>query len=751
MPFEKAKTLSAAEKFLEMGKIPDAIREYSAIVEHERDDFTTLNMLGDLYVRVNNRAAAISCFRTIAEHYREQDFVLKAIAMFKKIDRLQPSDPEIALNLADLYAQQKLVVDARSHYLIVAESYKNSGATEQALEILRKIADLDPHNTDLRVRLAEDYAKQDMNPEAVTAFNEAGHNLVARGSFDRALEVFSRALEINPSDYAALKGFLAAHVAHGTAAKAADALELASADNPDDVPLLSLLATAYIAAEDDTQADRVVNALVAKQSSEYLLYVDVLRIYLKHLRLDEAVRILDAICDRMLADREDSLLLALADEVLNVDAANLKALTVLTRAYWWQRDVEKLKAGLERLAETARAAESIEDERYALTRLTRVEPDCAKYAERLEEIGGALDEIAEESFPQAEAEPTETIEADQFTFEQVDSTPAGEAEFEWNSVVEPELSADVTENWSEPAFTFEAVVAEELRISPEAESADQTAGADEERKAAFRRQELESVDFYIAQGYVDIANDTLNLLEQQFGPSPEIEARRQELNGAAIVSIPDVEAVAVDREQTLSQQQVPDPPVRESAVINQPNSAVTQLHPELAEIFEEYRVSAEAEVASPANGDYETHYNLGLAYKEMDLFEEALEEFQIAVKMITPGDRTGRYLQCCNLLGHCFLQKGVPQAGIAWFDKGLNSPDASEEERQALRYELAAAYEQSGDLKRALELFTEVYGYSVTYRGVKDRMRTLQARIAAENGDAVPQLPSIHASEQLLN
>jgi len=50
------------------------------------------------------------------------------------------------------------------------------------------------------------------------------------------------------------------------------------------------------------------------------------------------------------------------------------------------------------------------------------------------------------------------------------------------------------------------------------------------------------------------------------------------------------------------------------------------IDPGLAEIFEEYRVSAEAD--TNGNGDYETHYNLGLAYHEMDLFEEALENFR---------------------------------------------------------------------------------------------------------------------------
>ncbi|HYX30427.1 MAG TPA: hypothetical protein VE863_17945, partial [Pyrinomonadaceae bacterium] len=102
MPLEKVKTLRAAEKYLEMGKISAAIKEYCKVVEKEPADFTTLNTLGDLHVRVGNRLEAISCFRRIAEHYREQDFALKAIAMFKKIDRLQPNDIEIATNLAEL-------------------------------------------------------------------------------------------------------------------------------------------------------------------------------------------------------------------------------------------------------------------------------------------------------------------------------------------------------------------------------------------------------------------------------------------------------------------------------------------------------------------------------------------------------------------------------------------------------------------------------------------------------------------------
>src|SRR5258706_10323992 len=134
------------------------------MVEDDPDDLTALNMLGHVHVRVGNQPAAVTCFRRIAEHYREQDFALKAIAMFKKIDRLQPHDTEISTHLADLYAQQDLVVEARAHYLAVANAHNKAGATQAGLEVLRKIADLDSQNTDLRIKLAEGYFKEGITP-----------------------------------------------------------------------------------------------------------------------------------------------------------------------------------------------------------------------------------------------------------------------------------------------------------------------------------------------------------------------------------------------------------------------------------------------------------------------------------------------------------------------------------------------------------------------------------------------------------
>ena len=82
------------------------------------------------------------------------------------------------------------------------------------------------------------------------------------------------------------------------------------------------------------------------------------------------------------------------------------------------------------------------------------------------------------------------------------------------------------------------------------------------------------------------------------------------------------------------------------------------------------------------------------------------------------------------------MRKDVPQLAIKWFEKGLNAQGATEEERQALRYELAAAHEEAGDLDRAKILFTEVYGNNVSYRGVGERLQALRDRLSGANGKA---------------
>jgi tetratricopeptide (TPR) repeat protein len=752
MAFDKAKVLKAAEKFLSQGKFNAAIKEYRQIVDNDADDLTTLNMLGDLYVRSGKKEEAVSCFERIAEHYSAQEFNLKAIAMYKKIERLRPRDPVIALKLADLYASEALVHDARAQYLVVADAYTKSGDNKRALDILHKIADLDPNNTEIRLKLADGYVKENMRRESAAAFVQAANRFHQIGSHDQALDAYNKALQLVRDDREALRGMLEAHIARGTADEAAEVLERVVETHEDDNELVSMLARAHLEAEDPKGAERATSLLMAQDASNYTQFLPVTRLYLKNGEVDETIRILSTIIERMLAGREERELLEIVNQVLVRNPDHVDGLRMLVRIHWWQRDMDALRSSLERLAESAEASELVDEERYALTQLVRLAPDEQRYLDRLNLLGGLQEETTEEFAAIPEPESSETDVPQFETFAVVEDEDQAEPvaavtgdEFETNAAPgstfsDPTASfADLNEDESLTASATDFQVVDFSIITTTDTPVDtaEAAPADEDRKENVMRQELESVDFYIAQGYADIAFDTLEMLERQFGSHPEIQARREQLaqrdeqpaGEAAVFEFGGVEEVAgTPVNETINF----DADSAYAALAGDGGNNMGAGKPVaagidagLAELFEEFRA---AEEGDEVREDFETHYNMGTAYKEMDLMDEAIQEFQTSASLVKPGDGTSRFLQCCNMLGHCFIQKGMPEAAVLWFKKGLQAPGHSEDEYQALRYELGSAYEQLGDLKQARDFYTEVYGVDVSYREVAEKLSQLRQK-----------------------
>jgi tetratricopeptide (TPR) repeat protein len=140
--------------------------------------------------------------------------------------------------------------------------------------------------------------------------------------------------------------------------------------------------------------------------------------------------------------------------------------------------------------------------------------------------------------------------------------------------------------------------------------------------------------------------------------------------------------------------------------------------PGLEQIFREFRKGVEKQLGAE---DYDTRYNLGIAYKEMGLLDEAIAEFQLAAK-----DEV-RSLECCSMLGLCFMEKGMPDIAIKWFSKGLAIPGRREEEYHGLRYDLAQAFEAANQPERALQLYMEIFRENIKFRDVQERVKDLQA------------------------
>jgi len=168
----------------------------------------------------------------------------------------------------------------------------------------------------------------------------------------------------------------------------------------------------------------------------------------------------------------------------------------------------------------------------------------------------------------------------------------------------------------------------------------------------------------------------------------------------------------------------PAPPVQfPPPAAAKPPAAPVEAGP-LQEVFDEFR--AELGEMGGEDEDLETHYNLGIAFREMGLLEEAISEFQKVAKASDKGKAFRYAMQCCTLLGLAFMEKGQPGIAAIWYERALHTPGVDAESTLALRYDLGVAQESAGDIEAALKSFSQVYAANIDYRDVADRIASLQ-------------------------
>jgi len=150
----------------------------------------------------------------------------------------------------------------------------------------------------------------------------------------------------------------------------------------------------------------------------------------------------------------------------------------------------------------------------------------------------------------------------------------------------------------------------------------------------------------------------------------------------------------------------------------QRDGVTIQSEQSLEDIVEGFKKGV-AEHLSPT--DYDTHFNLGIAYREMGLLDEAIGEFQLAAK------DSSHLVLCCSMLGLCFLDKGMPDLAIKWYRRALSSPDIGGEDQLGMLYDLGMVYLQNGDTANAYNTWAELYGFDPNYRDVLERLQELSA------------------------
>ena len=119
--------------------------------------------------------------------------------------------------------------------------------------------------------------------------------------------------------------------------------------------------------------------------------------------------------------------------------------------------------------------------------------------------------------------------------------------------------------------------------------------------------------------------------------------------------------------------------------------------------------------------DVMAHYDLGTAYMEMGLLDEAISEFQVVLR------GTSDHLATYEMLGQTFLQKEEPKAALRSLTRGLDAPCEVEEERVGIYYYLGLANERIGDKDTALEFYDRVFALDINFADVTERLRALRS------------------------
>lgn len=724
MSFDKTKAMRNAERFLSQGKIRAAINEYQRVVEHDPKDFSTLNILGDLHAKDFNKQEAVGCFTQVAEYYNNQGFSHKAIAIYNKIFRIEPHSMEISAKLAQLYHMKGSVAEARKHYQSLADQYQKKGQKIEALAIWRQIAELDPNNTEIYLTIADTYCQENQLEDAAWAFTEAGLRFNKQEKYESSLTAFSRALEIKSDELRALKGLVKAQIGLGDADEAAKTLEKVLDEHPYNRDVLYLLVDCYLEAENLPAAEKVIFKLVEQEPANYPKFLELVKLHLKTGNLDAAVRILTHSAEYLLVGGQAENFLEWTNEILARNPERTDAVRLLVQYCSWQRDPDALKESLERLVEAARTNGDVENERYGLSQLVLTAPKT-ETTQRLQEINtahGFEPETADEADKYYEVPQFENFAAigdsedqddyqgnvEEFSFAEV----KGGYEFDANGG-SPNGRNGSSNGTKEAAFYETVNYAEIVEDSPAIENVESapplTTGELKLSESRKLQKELESIDFYIEQGYQDLAAKSLDELESQFGAQPQILEQRARLYGFApppeIEIVPEKEAAG----KTKSDNKKPGSKKFES----------------LADLDGE--LDAETTDQVDSDDKYETHYHLATAYKEMGLLEEAIREFQDAANLIKMNDETRRFFQCSNLLGHCFLEKQMPHLAVIWYRRSLEVADLDGEEKQAIYYELGNAFEAGGEIKSAVQYFEKLYAEDVNYRDVSRRLENLRA------------------------
>jgi tetratricopeptide (TPR) repeat protein len=245
LAINKRKVLEAAQKFLQKGALDKALKEYQTLLQADPRDSNSRLKLGDIHLKLGQKDEAIGAYLRVAEQFMKDGFDAKAVALYKQITKIDANRSDVQVPLAELYQRLGLTAEAMAALQTAADAYHREGRKRDALELLRKMASLDPTNTTSRMKIAELLRQAGLKDEAIVEYEEVAAELARHDETDALIQVYERVLEMDSSRASALVGLARGLIAKGQADRAEPFAKRATELQPDSTDGFELLAESY--------------------------------------------------------------------------------------------------------------------------------------------------------------------------------------------------------------------------------------------------------------------------------------------------------------------------------------------------------------------------------------------------------------------------------------------------------------------------------------------------------------------------
>jgi len=871
---DKLKLFATADKAVQKNQPDKALESLEKILSADPNDVKALNKAADICLKVNNSEKALDYLTRVGGIYTRDGFYSKAIAIYKrilKIDESAPKDQTIRTHerLASLYGQLGLVSDAMSHFKIVVDFFDQANDREALLSVLKKISDLDPSNIESQVKLAEIFAAEGKVEDAKDTFRSLAEGFEARSQLADVVAIYERWVKAFPKEMEPLEKLVGTYLRGGEPKKALAKLQLAFREDPHNPQVLEMLSQSFRDLKQPEKSKAVdVELLKIYRKASLAEKVQELEARIKGTApgprdaipiasatgstraqsgasklneesLDPAETLIkQSVQDpderKIISECDVYLKYGLAEKAQEVLNANLqkfpKSLALRWKLKTVLQDLQEKDDVIHALSEIILLAKDLKLNQWvdvAAEDLFQIDPDHSALS------GLGLSSKKNPTAPSPKADEEMILDL------QDDGLSASFDESDISIVVDDDIISDVQE---QPKGIVEDLESEPLLESVEENSDVLDLGEPEvlleaseaEPEAQASHQELDlletpedeagssgDADFLLTEA--DFSDDELRKLGSQLDPAPvgldqepaleleplEIEDEAdKELDKAQEamakgLSISDesgevvgdaefevkqgLEEVAFFRSQKLDdeaesllmslKQKYPnyknwdqkitsplleamDRPASSSPVTgagkevelealgtkmklkvqederSDDDSGFFDLGAEiLAELEDEENVKSDVPVevqgvfdafkkgvaASVSDADVETHYDLGIAYREMGLVDDAIKEFELCSKVAS--HQTSALYQ----IGLCEMNQGQLEAAKKTFESALAGSSLEDQEKISISYELAECLFQLNQRSEAVKFYEEVLALDPEFREAQTRLQECKA------------------------